>query len=345
MAGPEIAAVVAAFDRDDFVLRAARSVAAQTVPRASYELAVVTNFHRPEIERELLALGAKVLYSEEPQIGAFMHLAANATTAPWLAFLDDDDEFEPERFARFLEVRRAYPGLGFYRNRVRVIDRDGRAIPPERWRRHELDAAFDDLGDVYLPPDGKERALEIGLQRTWASFNSSTMIVRRELLDGDLGRAFDRQRLPDTLLYLAAVLRPVGLYLDPRRLTRFRFWEASATGSLAWFRHATRCNLELAEVAERHGATAYARLFRELSVHYGRMARATALADGIAARAARREIAARTGDYLRYLGRHPDERRLTIDTWAAGAYGLGYALAPGAVHRLAGARLTRGRHR
>ena len=71
----------------------------------------------------------------------------------------------------------------------------------------------------------------------------------------------------------------------------------------------------------------------------------TSVAVRLGPSAARREIAARTGDYLRYLGRHPQERRLTLDTWAAGAYGLGYALAPGAVHRLAGARLTRGRHR
>lgn len=345
VAAPEVAVVVGAWDRDEFLLRAVRSVRAQTVAPDRYEIVVVTNLTDPRLLAELSELGARVVVSHETEIGRFQRDGVAASRAPWVAFLDDDDEFEPRRLERFFEVLGRRPQLGFYRNRVTVIDRGGAPVPKEAWRSIEVDGAFDRLGEVYLSPDDRSRALELGIERTWATFNSSTMIVRRELLDGEVGPAFDRQRLPDTLLYLAAVLRPVGIFLDPQRLTRFRFWGASATGSVRWFGHSTRCNLELAEFASRHGAADFARYFSALSVHYGRMEKAAALAERMQQRAPRREIAGRSGDYFRYLGRHPAERRLTIDSWAAGTYGLAYILWPGPVREFARARITRGRAR
>ncbi len=339
---PELAVVVGAFERDEFLPSALRSVVAQTLPRERFELVVVKSFRHDTIDRELAELGATVVFDRSVEAGRFLRRGVAAARAPWIAFLDDDDEFEPTRLARIVEVVRAHPDLALYRNRVRVIDRAGRPVPMGRWRRLEVDAAYDRTGDVYLAQDGKRAAFEASAVRTWSTFNSSTMAIRKELLDGELGDALERQTLPDTFVFLAGVVGAGGLYLDPRRLTRYRSWEASATRSPRWFEAASRSEEELAAVAARYGEPEFARWFGARAVHYRRMEKGTRLVGEIAGRADRRAVAHLAADYLRFLGVHPEERRLTLDAWAAGFYGLSYALLPGAVRELAEARITDG---
>jgi len=340
---PEIAVVVGAYARTEFLRSAVRSLLGQTLARDRFEIVVTKNFRDAPLDAELSAAGAQVLFDEEPQIGRWLRRAVRATRAPWVTFLDDDDEYDPGRLARLLEVVGRYPALGLYRNRVTVIDRTGGPIPSERWRRHETDAGFDTLGPVYVPPDGKADLFELATQRSFATFNSSTMAIRRDLLEGPLGDAFEGTRIPDTFLFLIGAIAPAGLFLDDRRLTRFRYYGASVTSEVRWYGHATVSEAEMARVADRYHEPRWAAWFRELSVHHDRMLRGGTLMERIAAGAGRSEVGRLAREYFRYLGDHPGERRPTVDTWAAGLYGLGYVVAPGTVRSVARARITAGR--
>ncbi len=342
-AEPRFAVIIGVYGRKEFVLNAVRSVEAQTIPRDRFEVIVSTNYADPQIDRALEAAGVTIFRDEESLIGRKQARALAVSTAPWVTFLDDDDAFEPERFERLSAVLAAHPDVGYYRNRVRVVDRQGAALPLERWRLHEVDRGFDELGEVYVPAEERQRAYEVGVRRTFATFNSSSMTLRRELLDGEFGEVFRRSYLADTLLFLAAALQPVGLFLDDRRLTRYRHAGWSMMSDPRWYERAVTSEADLADLAARHGRSDFATYFRRLSVHYRRMQLGNGIVGEIAAGGARRSVARRAGEYLRYLAEHPDERQMTIDTWAAGLYGLGYALLPSAVRRLAGARLTAGR--
>jgi len=340
---PRFAVIVGAFGRKEYLLRAVRSVRAQTLPRECIELVVSKDFADPEVDRALEASGATIFSDPEGVIGRKQRNALAVSTAPWVTFLDDDDELEPERLARVAEVVRAHPEVGFYRCRVSVIGRDDAPIPRERWRTHEVDRGFDELGAVCLAPDRPNDAFEIGTRRTFATFSSSSMTFRRELLDGEVGEVFQRSYVADTFLYLAAALRPVGLFLDDRRLTRYRHGGWSMTNDPRWFPRAVAGLTDMAELAERHGRTDFARYFRELAAHYGRLQLGQAITLAIDAGAPRRDVARGTAAYLRCLGAHRAERRLTLDTWAAALYGLGYPVAPSAVWRLARRWITAGR--
>jgi glycosyltransferase involved in cell wall biosynthesis len=337
---PEISVIVGAHSREEYLPYAIRSMTAQTLPRERFEIVVIKDFRSAEVDRELERVGATVLFDEEPRIGRWLSHAVRACRAPVVTFCDDDDEFEPERLSHLLATFDRYPDLGFYRNRVTVIDRAGRPIPPERWRTHERDDGFDSLGPVYVGTTEKGRLLDLATQRTHATFNSSTMAVRRELLDGDVGEGFERTQLPDQYLFLAAVLAPRGAYLDDRRLTRYRYYPGNVTREVFWLGRAEASYRDMADVADRHGHPEAARWLSHQAVHYGRMFRGGTLVERVVARAVRREVAQRTGEYLRYLGQHPEERRWTLDTWAAGAYGLGYVPFAPLVARLARARVT-----
>jgi len=337
---PEVSVIVGAYSREKYLLNAVRSLLAQTLPRDRFEIIVIKNFRSVDIDRELERVGATVLFDGEPRIGRWLRHAVQVSRAPIVTFCDDDDEFEPDRLERLLEVFRTHPDLGYYRNRVRVIDRDGRAIPPSEWREHETDQGFDRLGPVYLPRDGKSGLLELATQTTHATFATSSMALRRELLDGELGDSFERTQLEDLYLFLTGALSPCGIYLDDRRLTRYRYYAGNVTHTVRWLGHAAESERDMVTVAARHGHSEFARWLSARSVNHERLFRGGTLVARVADRAGRREVAHLTAEYLRFLGQHPEERAWTLDVWAASVYGFSSLAVPSPTGRMARARLA-----
>ena len=338
--GPKISVIVGAYSRERYLPFAVRSLLAQTLPRERFEIVVVKNFRSAEEDRQLAEAGAVVLFDEEPRIGRWLRHAVNASHAPIVAFCDDDDEFEPDRLERMLTVFREHPDVGFYRNRVRVIDTEGRPIPEVRWRLHERDSAFDAFGAVYRAADQKADLFDLATRRTHATFATSTMALRRELLDGELGDAFERTQLEDLFLFLVGVLAPYGVYLDDRRLTRYRFYAGNVTHSLQWLGHATESERDMAHVAKLHGRDDFAGWLATRSVNHDRLLRGGTLVARIGTGANRREVAGRTAEYVRFLADHPEERAWTLDVWAAAIYGLADLALPPLACRVARARLA-----
>lgn len=337
--GPEISVIVGAYSRERYLPLALRSLLTQTIARDRFEIVVIKNFRAPQVDRELEAAGATVLLDGEPQIGRWLRHAVRACRAPLVTFCDDDDEFEPGRLERVLETFRRYPDLGFYRNRVRVIDHEGRAVPEERWRPLERDVGLDATGPVYRNREQKGDLLDLLTARVRATFSTSTMTLRRDLLDGEFGEAFERTQLEDLFLLMVGVLSPNGLFLDDQRLTRYRSYHGNVSRGVRWLGHAVQSERDLAGIAERHGRPDFAQWLRRRSVNHERLFLGGTLVTQIGAGAGRREAARRTVEYLRFLGRHPEERAWTLDTWAAGIYGLSYLALPSVTRTVARARL------
>ncbi len=338
-AGPDIAVIVNDFGRRRFLRSAVRSVLGQTLPRDRFEIAVTKSYRDEALDGELADARATVLFDTDPCVGARLGRAIVRTSAPILAFLDDDDEFEPGRLARIVDVLDRYPGVGFYRNRVAVVDGAGRPVPADAQGPLERAPELDRTGPLLVP--GTDTARLFALARgTYATFNSSSMAIRREILGGDIGEWFLRSHLPDHFSFLAAALAGRDVFLDDQRLTRYRRYGANTSNQARWLGAAESSYADMAVMAARHGGGELGPWFEELAVHYGRMFRGSSLVERVAGDGGRREIAWRTGDYLRFLGAHPRERAWTLDTWAAGAYGLAYVGAPGLAKRIARARLA-----
>jgi hypothetical protein len=332
---PQVAVIVGAYRRREFLGAAIDSVLAQTIPRSAYEICVVTDLDLGGLGSRLESADVPVVYDAEPRIGIWLAHAVRRTRAPLVAFLDDDDEFEPDRLDRAISVFRDHPEVGFYRNRVRVIDAAGRPIPPERWRRHETDARFDRTGPITVGPGAEASVVPLLAREAFISFNSSTIVVRRELLEGEWAPAFEATQLPDLALSVVAALSPYTLYLDDRRLTRFRFYRASVTHRVAWLRQAAQGHDALAAFARVHGGDHLASWLGDRAVHYDRMHRGEAILEGVVGAASRRAIAAGALDYLRFVGHHPSERSARLDLWSAPLYAGGYVVFPGLARRLA----------
>ncbi len=336
--GPRVSVVVGAFGRREFLERAVDSVLAQTIPRDAVEIVVTKDFADAELDGRLAARGVRTILDPEPVIGRWLARAVAATRAPLVAFLDDDDEFEPDRLEKVLAVFAERPTTGYYRNRVTVIDPEGRPVPPERWRRLEVDAAFDATGPVVIPAAAGADAARLVSLQAHVSFNSSTIVVRREVLSGPAAEVFGAAELPDLALLVCALVSPYGLYLDDRRLTRFRSHGAHATHSPRWYGTAAASQATLGDFAERLGRPDLAAPLRALSRHYARVDESSRLLRAVREGRSSREIARLAAGYLRWLGCHPTERGPNPEIWTPLVYAFADLLLPTVGRGIARAR-------
>jgi len=268
---PQVSVIIPTYNRAAWVKEAAASVLAQTYQ--DYELLVVDDGSTDATLETLVSLGrqVKVLRSARRRgVSAARNQGAAAARGDWLAFLDSDDLWLPEKLARQVDYLKSHPNLAICQTEEIWIRNGARVNPPKTHRKA--------AGDIFLA----------SLKRCMVS-PSAVMLHRR--LFAALG-GFD-ETLPageDYDLWLRTAWRqPVGLVLEPlvvkrgghpdqlsrqRGLDRFRIRalvklleEADLPGEYRQAAQSTlahKCRI-YAQGCEKRGKTAEAREYRALS--------------------------------------------------------------------------------
>jgi glycosyltransferase involved in cell wall biosynthesis len=303
-AAPRISVIIGAFSRQRYLLDAVASVVGQTVPRRDVEILVTKNFRSPEIDSVLDAQGIRSRFDEEPRIGRWWLNAIRGTRAPLIAFLDDDDQFEPDRLARVLEVFAAHPHVGYYRNRISVIDEQGKGVPMDRWAPHQIDEALDHGGPIEVAPD--EKVLRLPELRGFrGAFNNSTIVIRRELISDRLAARMEEMAAVDKFYFAAGVLSVYALHFDDRRSTRYREHPHAAGWGIRTLRDGVLDAHRLADLCRESGMLEYAASF-DLSARYiEKSLYARTIREMIVTGSTRRKLARMAGSYLRFLSNYP----------------------------------------
>ncbi|EQD33685.1 hypothetical protein B1B_17477 [mine drainage metagenome] len=225
---PQVSVVVGAVQREWFVHAAVESVLAQTLPRDQFEILVTRDVHSAPIEEYLHANGVRALWDPDRSQGRVVR-AARAARAPLIAYLDDDDLFEPRKLAEALVVFRDHPEISFYRNRVSVVNEAGNPTEPVEWDRLYLGSSLDRTGPLLIAEASKRARWSEALE-SYPEFNLSSMVVRREVVEGERGRRLEQMASRiDLGHFVEAYLAPGAVYLDDRRLTRYRLHRTNSS--------------------------------------------------------------------------------------------------------------------
>ncbi len=312
---PDVAVVVGAFSRRQFLRDAVRSALVQARDGLTLEVVAVVNFRDAVLERELADWGVRVRFDPRPGLERWID-AARSTRAPLVAFLDDDDLFDARRLSRAVEAFRSHPDVGFYRNRVYLVTPGGRVDTDwTRWGRLYRDSSLDRTGPQHLTrAEVRERLPQ--LLEIHGSFNSSTMVLRRAILDRPGFDALRGGRQFDLALFVEAVLSGQSLYLDSERLTGYRQHPQSATRDPRWIRTVARAGTVRRLVAQAR-KSGYGDLADWLAREQRRLERSPgidAVLRALAGAPARRRLPLILGRYLVYLLRHPRLIRPDADT-------------------------------
>ena len=170
---PGVSVVIPAFNTEDCIAKSIRSVISQT--RKADEIIVVNDGSTDNTESEIKKFGDAVRYihQENAGVSAARNHGIKLAEYEWIAFLDSDDEWLPERLEKQLAVTKDNPELMWISgNSIRCLCDEERQSP-------ELDPA-------------KAKKLLKGKNcfenylyafRNKAGGNTNTMLIRREVFD------------------------------------------------------------------------------------------------------------------------------------------------------------------
>lgn len=224
---PFISVIVLAHDRDRFVLEAVRSAARQTLENDKYEVLVVKNFQDARLDSQIADVGAKPILCEAAPLAIKVAAGVRESRGEVIAFLEDDDLYEPTRLDRVYHEFSSCSRLGLFHNRFSYIDGNGQPIPGDQVRAFALRRVR-----------GSKRRL-VESQHEWRQsrkfaqdfpdFNLSSVAVRRAVADVAFPYFSRISATVDTLLFFAAIATQSWIVLDGSPLTRYRVHEANTT--------------------------------------------------------------------------------------------------------------------
>ena len=154
-----VSAVIAAYNAEKFIAQTIASAQAQTLPVA--EIIVVADGSTDATAQIAESMGARVFNTNCPGLSAARNKCVRKSTQPWIAFLDSDDTWEPEKIERQIQLAAGDPELALitcdyntFSEKEVLCDSalkeyaDGYAVQPKRSSAHgtvidRLDSNFD----------------------------------------------------------------------------------------------------------------------------------------------------------------------------------------------------------
>ena len=275
----QVTAAIATYNRAAFLIEAVESALAQE--DVELEVIVVDDGSTDDTARALEPYLDRIEYVHQPNAGraAARNAAIRRARGTYVALLDDDDVWLPDKLARQVAYMDAHPAVGLSHGQAELIDEHGRTLPEETALQQRL------FSELHRQPP------------TYATYArhclclTSATIVRRDAFDRaglyDDSAALTGQSVTgeDLDLYLRIALDYELAFLDGPPLMRYR-----VHGSQTSLDELTRGEIAVARkhlglLAERPGPQREERLGLQLRLLdcYHR------LADGPAARAAARE--------------------------------------------------------
>jgi glycosyltransferase involved in cell wall biosynthesis len=168
MPDPRISVVIPTYNRAKVIPLALESVFAQSLPPA--EIIVVDDGSKDETREVLAGYGDRIRAISQPNGGlsAARNTGIRAAESEWIAFLDDDDLYVPERLEIAVETIRRHPGVRVHATNTALVKEDGSEFDMFGLRGRNA-------GEHML----LERPLEWILR---GCFFAQTLVVRKDLL-------------------------------------------------------------------------------------------------------------------------------------------------------------------
>jgi glycosyltransferase involved in cell wall biosynthesis len=152
---PLVAVIIPTYNRAALIERAVRSVLGQTF--RDFELVVVDDGSTDgTAELPVFKNGDPRLryvgVSQNKGVSAARNAGVKATTAPWLAFLDSDDEWLPEKLEKQVRWTLSRPDMHIVQTRELWIRRGTRVNPPKTHEKSEGDLFAASLERCMITP-------------------------------------------------------------------------------------------------------------------------------------------------------------------------------------------------
>ncbi|MGO8669950.1 MAG: glycosyltransferase [Capsulimonadaceae bacterium] len=136
---PNVAAIIPCYNRTRYLREAIDSALGQTYP--SIEIIAVDDGSTDSTSSVLASYGdaIRVIRQENAGTAAARNTGIAASTAPFLAWLDSDDRWRPEKIAAQVQVMRAFPQAAVVYTACRMVDAAGNPLQCRQEQAPPLD--------------------------------------------------------------------------------------------------------------------------------------------------------------------------------------------------------------
>lgn len=217
-AGASVSAVIPLYNKRASIVRAVASVLAQSVQ--DFELIIVDDGSTDESAELVTGIRdkrIKLIRQSNQGPGKARNVGAAASSAPLLAFLDADDEWEPDYLASGVKALTDNPSCVAY-----VCGYDSGIFRDQRPNK------IVELQKLIGPQKLSESCEGAMLKKHVDAIHSSSTIIRKEVFT-KLGGYFDKDRCcygEDSFLFLQVLLSGC-IYWDPTELVKFHVEDSS----------------------------------------------------------------------------------------------------------------------
>jgi glycosyltransferase involved in cell wall biosynthesis len=226
---PFISVIATAYRRRQYLYNALLSVKAQTLPRDKYEVIVVKDFEDPQVDSLIKEMGWRSVYSDSEFQGRMYLNGLKEASGDVIAFLDDDDLYAPNKLEYVYNVLSQNPDVGYLQHSFTPVGADGsprpclaREAPRNLVPQGELKLTWAEVekGRDYGVPDPVLYVLS--RYRLFADKNSTTIAVRRELLERHKDVLAELPIAFDSFLFASAITERTSLYFSDAPLSSWR---------------------------------------------------------------------------------------------------------------------------
>ncbi|MCW6169346.1 MAG: glycosyltransferase family 2 protein [Thermoplasmatales archaeon] len=208
-----ISVIVTAHDRKSYLRMAVDSVRNQTLDKEFFEIIVLKNFEDDYIDS--IHEENFVVVNMEGTIGEYLSTGIKKSKGDIICFLDDDDEFYPNKLQKVSDVFNAHPNLGYYHNGFKIIDGKGKPLKKHfGYKQPKQDIS------VYEQEDKEKYLFKLG--RFQGTFNLSCVSVRRSILPPDSTLLKSLPATTDGAIYIIALKSNMGLLITKEIFNRYR---------------------------------------------------------------------------------------------------------------------------
>ncbi len=227
---PLISVIVTAYRRRQYLYNALLSVKAQTLSKDKYEVVVVKDFEDPQVDNLIKEMGWRSVYSDEEYQGRMYLNGLKEANGDIIAFLDDDDVYMPNKLEYVYNVFSQNPDVGYLQHSYTLVGPDGsprpclaKEAPKNLVPQNELKLTWNDISKYkwYGYPDPMFYIFRS--YRLYPDRNSTSIVVKRELMDRHKDLLNGLVYEIDNFLFAAAVADRVSMFFSDARLSSWTF--------------------------------------------------------------------------------------------------------------------------